>query len=131
MKISAASITTDKKEETMNEQTMSKLLKMKLYGMARALKQTLETGIGKLSSDELLCYLVDTEYDDRGNRKLERLVHQAKFRYQASFPDIDYAKERNLDKNLMLKIAEGNWIKKKQNIILTGSTSRNMHLYIF
>ena len=70
-----------------NDATIQKLEQMKLRGMLRAFRGTIETGIkNKYTPDELLSHLVDAEWDDRYNRKLERLIRAARFRYQASFP---------------------------------------------
>jgi len=74
------------------------------------------------TADELVAHLVDTEWDHRHNRKLERLIKQAKFRYQAFFEQIDYSLNRNLDKNMMLRFSNCSWVEKKQNIIIEGPT---------
>ena len=106
-----------------NEATLEKMNQMKLYGMVRAFKTTLETGMNnKFTTDQLLAHMVDAEWDDRYNRKLERLLRMAKFRYQASFEQIDFTLNRNLDKNTILRFSEGNWIREKKNVIITGPT---------
>ncbi len=106
----------------MNQATIEKMKEMRLNGMLRAFQNILEEDSGKMPTDELISLLVDTEYDDRYNRKLARLVKRAKFRYQASLKSLDYKISRNLDKNTMSRLSGGNWISKKQNIIVTGPT---------
>lgn len=106
-----------------NEATLEKMNQMKLYGMVRAFKTTLETGMNhKFTTDELLAHMIDAEWDDRYNRKLERLIRVAKFRYQATFEQIDFTLNRNLDKNTILRFSDGNWIREKKNVIITGPT---------
>jgi DNA replication protein DnaC len=106
-----------------NQSTLNKLEQLRLFGMARAFRATMETGVKhKFTADELLSHLVDAEWDDRNNRKLERLLKAAKFRYQACFEEIDFGINRNLDKNLLLRLSDCNWIKTYQNIIFTGPT---------
>jgi len=106
-----------------NQSTLHKLEQMKLFGMARAFRSTMETGVKhQFSPDELLSHLVDSEWDDRDNRKLARLVKAAKFRLRAGFEQIDFGLKRNLDKNLLLRLSDDNWIKSAQNIIFTGPT---------
>ena len=83
----------------------------------------METRVGEsFTADELVSHLVDTEWDHRHNRKLERLIKQARFRYQASFDQIDFSLHRNLDKNMLLRFSNCSWIEKKQNIIIEGPT---------
>lgn len=91
--------------------------------MARAFEETIRTPLEeKFTSDELLAHLTETEWDDRHNRKLERLVKAAKFRTRATFQQIDFQINRNLDKNLMLRLSNCNWIQQRKNLIITGST---------
>lgn len=104
-----------------NQATIEKLNSMNLKGMARALKNALETG-ASLTADEFIAHLVDAEWDDRYNRRLERLIKEAKFRYKASIEEIDFAISRNLDKNMILRFSDCRWVKDKKNIIITGPT---------
>lgn len=106
-----------------NTETISKMKELKLHGMARAFQTTLETGISsQYTTDELLTHLIDCEWDDRNNRRRERLKKAAHFRYNASFAEINYAHQRNLDKNQMLRFSNCSWISDHQDIIITGST---------
>jgi len=96
---------------------------MKLYGMARAYKVLLETGRNMdLTMDEAITHLVDNEWDEKHNRRLNRLVQTARFRYQASIEDLDYSLNRNLDKNLILRLADCSWIKRGEDVLITGPT---------
>ncbi len=103
--------------------TLQKLQEMRFDGFTRAYKETLETGRTKdFTADELIAHLVQSEWDDRHNKKLKRLIGGARFRYSASVEEIDFTAKRNLDKNVILKFSGCDWITKKQNIIITGST---------
>ena len=106
-----------------NEATISKMQKMKLYGMLKAFNQSLEAGMmDKFTADELLGHLVDAEWDDRHNRRLQRLIKAAKFRYRASLDEIDFKLDRGLDKNMLLRFSSCSWIEKRRDIIITGPT---------
>lgn len=106
-----------------NHATIEKMRQVRLHGMIRAFESTMQTGAKKrFTADELLGYLIDAEWDDRHNRKIERLIKAAKFRYQASMEQINYSANRNLDKNLLLRLSDCGWIKKSQDIIVTGLT---------
>ncbi len=65
----------------MNEQTLEKMRTMKLYGMVRNFRTSLESvNSEKYTPDEFIAMLIDAEWDDRYNRKLSRSVRNAKFR---------------------------------------------------
>jgi len=104
-----------------NQATMDKLVHMRLWGMKQALQTYWETK-AELTCDELVAQLVETEHLHRTNAKIERLLKSAKFRYQAQIADVDFQKERGLDKNLFLRLASGGIIKAKENLIITGAT---------
>lgn len=107
----------------MNTNTLEKMSTMKLTGMARAFRSTLEKeGMQDLTADEMISQLVEAEWDERYNRKLERSVQRAHFRYKASIEQISYDHERTLDKNQVMRLADCNFIKRKENVIITGST---------
>jgi DNA replication protein DnaC len=103
--------------------TMQKLEEMRMSGFTRAYREIMETGRNKdFTTEEIISYLVQAEWDDRYNRRLNRLITRARFRYQASMEQIDYVEKRDLDKNQMLRLSSCSWITNKQNIIVSGST---------
>lgn len=105
----------------MNE-ILNKMKQMRLTGMARAFHLTLESGKNeKFTPDEMVSHLVDSEWDERYNRKLERTLQSARFRYKASAEQIAFDDNR-VDKNQVLRLADCEFIKGKENIIITGST---------
>jgi DNA replication protein DnaC len=107
----------------MNEMILQKMKQMKLHGMAAAFKTSLEDG-GKvnLTADEMISFLVESEWDDRNNRRIARRIRTARFRYKANIEQVDFAIDRNLEKNLMNRLAECAFIDKHENILITGST---------
>jgi len=107
----------------MNEQTMEKMKTMKLHGMVRAFRTSLEAGnADTYTADELLCMLIDSEWDERYNRKLDRNVKNARFRYKAAVEQINFEAQRELNKNQVLRLADCDFIDKKENVLITGST---------
>lgn len=95
---------------------------LRLYGMARAFATSLEPRSIDYTNDELTAYLVQSERDDRQNRKIERLTRAARFRYRAVMEDIDYGPSRELDKNRIQRFASCKFIGEKENVLVTGST---------
>ena len=66
--------------------------------------------------------MVDRETTERANRRLQTRLKKAKLRQQGCFEDIDFRTPRGLDKQLILSLASCDWIKKANNILLTGAT---------
>lgn len=107
----------------MNEQTMEKMKTMKLFGMVRAFRTSLESGqADKYTADEMVSILIDSEWDERYNRKLNRNVKNARFRYKAAVEQIHFDAARELNKNQVLRLADCEFVQKKENVIITGST---------
>lgn len=105
----------------MNE-ILTKMKQMRLLGMANAFHLTLESGKNeKFTPDEMVSHLVESEWDERYNRKLDRTINAARFRYKASPEQIAFDDNR-FDKNQVLRLADCGFIKRKENIIITGST---------
>ncbi len=107
----------------MNESTLEKMKNMKLLGMHGAFKSSIESNKTKdFTVDEMVGYLIDSEWDDRHNRSIARQLKNAKFRYKASMEELNYATDRNLDKNQLMRLGECTFINKHENILITGST---------
>lgn len=107
----------------MNTEIKEQLKKMNLLGMLRAFTTSTETDqMTTYTSDEMIAFLVQSEWDDRQNRQIERQLKNAKFRYSASMEQVIYERDRNLDKNQMMRYSECAFIENKENIFITGST---------
>jgi DNA replication protein DnaC len=105
------------------EQTFQQLSVMRMHGFTKALQEQIDKeDFRKLAFDERVSLLVDREYRAREDRKLTRRLQQARLRESACLEDIDYRHSRGLDKVLMRRLASCAWLKKKQNIIVTGPT---------
>lgn len=107
----------------MNNTTLDKLRKLKFFGMFHAFKSSLESGqTSDYTADELLAHLVEAEWDDRHNRRIERQIFYAKFRYKASIEDIHYHADRSIDRNQIMRLADCTFIERNENLLITGST---------
>lgn len=101
---------------------LTKMRQMRLLGMAKAFHLTLESGKNeKFTPDEMITHLIDSEWDERYNRKLDRTLQSARFRYKASIEELSFENKR-IDKNQILRLADCEFIKQKENVIITGST---------
>jgi|ERR1051326_5547689 DNA replication protein DnaC len=107
----------------MNDSTLEKMRKMKFFGMHRAFKTSLESGkTESYTPDEMVSSLINSEWDDRRSRSVERHIKNAKFRYKASLEELNYHPDRNIDRNQIMRFAECAFVDKYENILITGST---------
>ncbi len=106
----------------MNTQTLEQMKQLRLYGMHRAFTETQQANSIQYTNDEHIAYLLQSEWDDKHNRKIERLTKAAKFRYKAIIEEIDYHQHRNIDKNQLQRFASGDFIKNNESVLITGST---------
>jgi DNA replication protein DnaC len=101
---------------------LDKMKQMRLTGMSRAFEQTLQSGKNqRFTSDEMVEHLVESEWDERYNRKLDRTVKLARFRYKSSIEELAFDDGR-LDRNQVERLASCDFVKRKENVIITGST---------
>jgi DNA replication protein DnaC len=106
-----------------NNQTIEKLKQMRLGAMAELhLQHVKDNRLEDMTADEYLALLTDHEWEDRQNRKIDRLTKQANFKQWASLEDISYAQGRNLDKNMFTRLGTLGFLKRKENIIVTGAS---------
>jgi DNA replication protein DnaC len=107
----------------MQDQIKQSMRSLKMDGMASLYQSLSETHqLTHLTSDQLLQSLLQAEWEYRQARKQDRLVNAARFRYQASLEELDYTASRNLDKNTVASISDCSFIKKAENILITGPT---------
>ena len=105
------------------EQSISKLQEMKLHGMAEALRQQLkQPDISDLPFEQRFSLLVDREWTYRENRRMSLLLQNAKLRLQACIEDIDFGAPRGLDRSVILRLAQCDWIRYAHNVLITGPT---------
>lgn len=108
------------------EQVIStRLREMKMSGMAEAFeRQILDPNADLSSFMERISELVNTEWQIRYDKKLNRLLRQAKLRYpQADLDESIYEADRKLDHTSIEKLAACKWIDEGRNLIITGMTS--------
>ena len=103
--------------------TLDKLESLRLHGMIQALKQQWQQPeINELSFEQRLGLLVDRETDLRQTRQMQARLRKAKLRQNAVVEDVDFKQPRGLDRSQVLQLATCQWIKQKQNLLITGPT---------
>jgi len=103
--------------------TLDKIEQLRLFGMAKALREQLQNQEATaLSFEERLGLLVDREMTERENRRLTTRLRTAKLRIPAAIEDIDFRQPRGLDKSLLLSLASNQWITEHHNVLIIGPT---------
>lgn len=107
-----------------NQQTIDKLIGMRLTSMADAFRIQLEdASMKEVPFEDRFGMLVDVEYTSRKNNRLKRLIRKAEFEQpDASIPAIDYQSGRKLNKTLISRLATCEYITECRNIFITGAT---------
>lgn len=103
--------------------TQERLIALGLGGMAKAFDdQRRQPDIAALSFEERLALLLDRETTDRENKRLVARLRFAALRQVAVVEDVDLRSARGLDRALFQKLAAGDWIDRKQNLLILGPT---------
>lgn len=103
--------------------TLDKLTNMRFTGMAAALDEQMQMeGVDDMPFEERLGLLLDREQAVRETRRMKTRLRKAKLRQQGSVEDIDFRHPRGLDKSLVIRLADCQWISKHNNLIITGPT---------
>jgi len=106
------------------EQTFSKMHSLKLHGMVEALTEQNQNAMyTELAFNERLGMLIDREISVRDNRKIANLLRGARLRHStACAEEFDFRTPRGLTKEVIIALMQNDWIKGKQNVIITGPT---------
>ncbi len=106
-----------------NNQTIEKLKQMRIKAMAELHMQHITSNsVESYTPDQYLAILTDHEWESRQNQKIERLIKQASFRQNASIEEVNFEPERNLERNMFNRLATLSFIKRKENLIITGAS---------
>jgi DNA replication protein DnaC len=106
-----------------NQQTADLLEGLKLRGMSKAFMAMIEMPLQNRPGMELaVAKLVDAERLHRKNLKTEIYLKTSRLRYNAVLEDVLYSNERNLSKDRLSELADCSFIRRAENILLTGLT---------
>lgn len=100
-----------------------RLLALGLTGMAKALEQQRrQPDIAALGFEDRLALLIERETTERESKRLVARLRFAALRQEAVVEDVDLHAPRGLDRALFQKLAAGDWIDRKQNLLIVGPT---------
>ncbi|HHO65650.1 MAG TPA: transposase, partial [Epsilonproteobacteria bacterium] len=90
---------------------------------AALLRQSEDANYTRLCFEERLYQLLEAEQNERRDKKIKRLLSQAKLKdRQASLDAVEYSAKRGLERSQILSLASGEYITKGQNVLITGAT---------
>ena len=99
------------------------LRQLKLDGFLNGvLEQESQPDIDQLTFMDRLGLLLDRELSARENKRLASRLREAKLKQAAAIEDLDFKTPRKLDRALILKLGDGQWIRQHQNLLITGPT---------
>ena len=105
------------------EETIQKLVEMKMLTMASTLREMNTTPRTEpLSTEETIGLLVDREWTERENKRLHRLLKDARVPSGVSVEEVACEPARGIDKPLLRSLATCQWVRAKQNVIVIGAT---------
>jgi DNA replication protein DnaC len=99
----------------------NELKSLRMPGMAQswlALQETRKADV--LSFSDGMQILLQAEKDQRKANRNQRLIKEAKFRYQASMEDVIFDTARGIDKNKVLQLANCDYIRQGAAILISG-----------
>jgi len=86
-------------------------------------RQSEDANYIQLPFEERLYQLLEAEQSERTDKKIKRLLSQAKLKdRQASLDSVEYSAKRGLERSQILSLASGEYISKGQNVLVTGAT---------
>ena len=108
----------------MNVQTtVDQLRRLKLHGMVRAYEAALTVPVHEqISADMLVARLVESELQHRVNQKTQLYLKQSKLRYNAILEQVYCNPARNITSDQLMTLADGLFIDRAENILITGAT---------
>jgi len=105
------------------ENIPNQMTQLRLHGMRTSWQALLETKRhSDLTLSEGLDILLQAEAQNRENRRFDRLLKNARFRYQASIEELQPDPARGLNKELLSTLATGEYIVQGQSVLITGAS---------
>lgn len=108
----------------MTQPTIEKLRGLRLRGMAEAYQQQLESAeVARLTFDERLGRLVDSQAAWSENQALQRRLKTSRLEAEPCAEDVNYRHARQLDgAQFRSLLQQSQWVAQHQAVLLTGPT---------
>jgi DNA replication protein DnaC len=106
----------------MIQQTLKQLSDMRLSSMETEFRRQTELpAMTSLSFDERFGLIVEAEWRNKYNAKIERLLKAAQLRCaDACLENIDFDEARRLDRAFIARLSDLSWLSEGRNLFITG-----------
>jgi len=106
-----------------NQNVIKKFQDLGYVRLSEAFEKTIKIpSTSKLSTNELLMTMLSYEDDNIKSNKIKKLMKQTNLSQMTSLDDIKYDSSRNINKLVIDRIKELDFIQDKHNIIVVGAT---------
>lgn len=108
----------------MNTQnTVDQLKSLKLSGMAKRYEAILSLPVHELVDvHSMVAMMTQAEIEYREYSRTQKYLKASKLRYHALPEDILYTPERGITKEQVLRLSDGMFIERGENVLITGAT---------
>lgn len=108
----------------MNTQfTLEQLKSLRLNGMVKRYQAAVDLPSHKQEdAHSLVALLCQAEVEYRNHYRTERLLKNSRLRYNATLEEVICTPERGLTKEMTLRLADGMFIEKGENVLISGLT---------
>lgn len=105
------------------DETIQKLIDLKLHALAKSLREMLDMPPDKqLSFEDKLGLLVDHEWTDRENRRVSRRIKEARLSVRAAPEEILCDAARGLERAALRELSTCQWVRSHHNLVVLGPT---------
>ena len=106
-----------------NNATLEQLKELKLQGMATAYESIINLPVNKQpAAHKLMAQLTEKEVLYRSEKRTQMYLRFSKLRYAASIEEVICSADRNLTTEQLSMLADCSWIRRAENILITGAT---------
>jgi DNA replication protein DnaC len=104
-------------------ETLDQMRQLRLQGMYHAYRSQLELPMDQqLEGHDLVAQLLQSEQLYRSNEKTAYYLKLAKLRLPSTAQQIECSTSRNLTKQQLAILLEGNYLERGENVLITGAT---------
>ncbi|PTX10190.1 IS21-like element helper ATPase IstB [Sphingobacterium faecium] len=105
------------------DQTIEQLRSLRLAGMAKRYEAVAFLPVHELQDiHELLGSMVHAEVEYREHGRTQKYLKASRLRYNALPEEILCSSERGITREMILRLSDGTFIQRGENVLITGST---------
>lgn len=106
-----------------NQETISQLESLRLRGMASYVRSLTEMSLQDRPTLEVaIARMAESEQEDRNRRRTEMYLKTSKLRYDSVLENVECSTERNFTKDDLQSLADCGFIRRAENLLITGKT---------